>query len=316
MYQNFIGIDIGKENFVVAVHASKTVLTFSNDLAGFKKFYTEQKNVLSNGLVILETTGGYESAVIEYLQGKKVAVHRANTHQVKHFIRSMGRLGKSDAIDAKGLAHYGAERHATLSLFKAMPKQQRELYRMVLRRSQLTQLMVQEKNRLKSPGKDWLKNSIRPILKALKTEITRLEEAIRQLVEADEALKRYVEILKEIEGIGQITAVALLALMPELGTLNRRQAASMAGVAPHPYESGKHIGYRPVRGGRSTVKRTLFISAMSAMRSKGRLGKFYRDLIARGKKKMVALTALMRKIIIIANAKLKELRLLKTQLTT
>lgn len=116
-------------------------------------------------------------------------------------------------------------------------------------------------------------------------------------------------MVKEVAGLGKATATSLLALMPELGNLNRKQVASLAGVAPYPYESGKKIGYRKTYGGRADLKPVLFMSAMTASRSSGKLGTFYSKLVESGKKKMVAIIAVMRKIIVIANAKIRDLRL-------
>jgi transposase len=140
-----------------------------------------------------------------------------------------------------------------------------------------------------------------------------LETEINQLIQADPDKQAKQVILQEIDGIGPTTSNSLLALLPELGNVNRRQIASLVGVAPHPCESGKSVGYRQTQGGRQTVRSILFMAAMTAARSKGRLGEFYRKLIARGKKKMVALTALMRKIVVIANAKIRDWQLLKMQ---
>lgn len=117
MYQNFIGIDIGKADFFVAIHGTKEVNTFPNSEEGFKKLFDTHQTVLKGSLVVLETTGGYEMPLLRYLQARDVAVHRANTRKVKHFIRSYGQLGKSDTIDAQALSHYGAERHQHLELF-------------------------------------------------------------------------------------------------------------------------------------------------------------------------------------------------------
>lgn len=167
---------------------------------------------------------------------------------------------------------------------------------------------MQEKNRLKAPNNENLRASHQVFIDFIVTEISKIELIQKKLIAANAALSAKIDLLiKEVDGIGEVTAINLLNTLPELGTLNRRQIASLAGVAPHPYESGKKIGYRSVRGGREAVKTILFMSAMTASRTKGKLGDFYRGLIARGKKPMVALTALMRKIVVIANAKIKGL---------
>lgn len=203
-----------------------------------------------------------------------------------------------------GLAHYGVERHPSLELFKEHPRQ--KLLKLVLRRTELKQMLVQEKNRLKAPDLGDLKNSFKVIIEALEKQLLFIGEQIKEICSADIELKKQMSVLKTISGIADISAFALLALLPELGTVNRKQIASLAGVAPHHNESGNKVGYRFTRGGRSEVKPVLFMAAMAAARSHSELGEFYRKLIAAGKKKMVALVALMRKIVVIANARVRD----------
>lgn len=314
MYQNFVGIDIAKASFVAASHQQQTVKQYTNDPDGFKQFHKEYRDLLKNGLVILETTGGYEMSLIRFLQKHQYAVHRANTIKVKYFIRSLGKLGKSDNIDALGLAAYGFERQAKLNLFAENPG--KKLQKLVYRRNQLKQMLVQEKNRLKSPELDGLEKSYRLLITALEKEIERIQLQIDDICSNDPDLNAKKNVLKTVNGIGDIIATQLLALLPEIGQLNRKQIASLAGVAPHPNESGGKVGYRYTKGGRSEVKRVLFMAAMSASRSQSQLGKFYERLVGAGKKKMVALTALMRKIVVIANARMKEFLAIDGVLTT
>jgi len=308
VYHNFIGIDIGKDELYVAVYGENKVTIYNNNKSGFIKMFKALKPQLNNSLVVLENTGGYEAEVIRYLQIKRIDVHRADTRKVKSFIRSTGRLGKSDSIDAHGLSRYAKERHEELKLYEQMQGAARELLQVTNRRSELKQMLVQEKNRLQAPDNQGMKKSHQTFIDFLNIEIGKIEKLQKELVSANKELQAKVELLKnEVDGIGEITAINILSTLPELGTLNRRQIASLSGVAPHPYESGKKIGYRSTRGGREVVKKILFMAALTATRSKGRLGEFYRGLVARGKKPMVAITALMRKIIVIANAKIKTL---------
>ncbi len=304
MYQNFIGIDISKNDFYVGIHIGNEVNSFPNSTKGFTAFHKTHRKYLENGLVVLETTGGYEKALIRYLQNKKYDVHRANTRKVKHFIRSYGCLGKSDSIDALGLARYGFERHTSLSLYEA--PSDGHLRALVCRRIDLKRMIVQEKNRLQAPEKKSLKSSFMSVIEALKKEVKKLDEQIKKICEHNEKLQEQIAVLKSVPGIGEVVALQLITMMPELGKQNRKQIASLSGLAPHPNESGKKIGYRFTRGGRSTIKPILFMAAMAAARSQSKLGIFYQKLLAAGKKKMVALTALMRKIIVIANARMRD----------
>lgn len=304
MYQNFIGIDIGKTEIFVAIHRQPVVNTYTNDLTGFQQLHDDHALALANGLVVLETTGGYETALIQYLQKHAYSVHRANTRKVKNFIRSYGKLGKSDSIDAKMLAVYGLERHASLDLFIENPC--KKLLKLANRRSDLTQMLVQEKNRLQAPDQGDVLESIEAVIEVFKQQIKQIDDKIQQIYNQDELLTGKKEVLKTVPGLGDIISTNLLAFMPELGFADRRQIASLGGVAPHPNESGKKLGYRCTRGGRAQVKRMLFMAAMAAARSRSELGQFYERLVAAGKKKMVALTALMRKILVIANARLRD----------
>lgn len=307
-YQNFIGIDIGKFNFVAALHDSKKVRDYENNYRGMKAFIKDFQRELPTSLIVLETTGGYEMKFLITLYDKKYNVHRANTRKVKSFIRSFGNAAKTDVLDAKALALYGFERHQHLDIFTPVSKNFSTLYELVQRRKDLKQMLVAEKNRLKAPKNSGLiKKSCEIIIKNLVDQIEQITNQIQVVISSDSAFRARIEILKTIPGIGDITAQNLLALMPELGTMTRRQVASLAGLAPRANDSGKFQGYRHTAHGRDSIKPTLFLSAMAARNSHSPLKTFYDNLIARGKKKMVALTALMRKIIVIANARLKPL---------
>ena len=304
MYQNFIGIDISKDTFVAASHLSKVTNSYSNNKEGFEAFIKEYKPFLLNALIVLETTGGYELKQIEYLQEKQFAVHRANTRKVKHFIKSLGRLGKSDGIDAFGLSQYGYERSERLELF--VPNPRKKLEKLVERREDLKKMLVQEKNRLQSPDQTYLNKSFKKIIHVIESELKVIDREIENFFQANNDLQKKREVIETVSGIGKVISAQLVALLPELGKIDRKKIASLAGVAPHPYESGKKIGYRCTRGGRNNVKNILFMAALTACRSNSKLGDFYKKLISAGKKKMVALVALMRKILVIANARVKE----------
>ena len=304
MYQNFVGIDIGKFEFVSAVYGDKKAKTYENNHEGIVKFMNEQEKCLPEALTVLETTGGYEMALIRALQKKEYAVHRANTNKVKYFIRSLGQQSKTDHTDAQGLAHYGSERHAKLALYKESANQ--VLHKLILRREALTKMLTQEKNRLQCPEQDAVISSVKRSIDFFKSEILEIDTQIKAIYEEDEALQAQAEVLKTITGVGSVTASSLLAIMPELGTVNRKQIAALAGLAPYANDSGTKQGYRFTRGGRCSIKRVLYTSAMSTAKSKSPLGVFYRKLIDSGKPKKVALVAVMRKILVIANARMKE----------
>jgi len=308
-YHNFIGIDIGKFSFVINVYGEKVVTEFDNTNAGIRKFIVQYKGILSSSLSILETTGGYENNLLQFLSMKGYAVHRSDTRKVKNFIRSYGNAVKTDALDAKALALYGKERVDGLSLYESPPKQQKLLFQLSQRRMELKQMIVAEKNRLSGPDSNNIRNSCNTMIKAIEQEISRVTEEIQAISSQDEVISSKVKVLMTVAGIGEITALNLLILLPEIGSLSRRKIASLAGLAPRANDSGMFKGYRSVGHGRQGIKPILFLSAMAARNSKTDLKEFYDKLISRGKKKMVALTALMRKILVIANAKLKSITL-------
>lgn len=305
IYTNFIGIDIGKFSFVVSIHGAKTITEYENSSVGIAQFIEDNMAILPNSLCVIETTGGYELELTYSLLSHGYKVHRADTRKVKNFIRSFGSSAKTDALDAKALALYGYERKERLSLFEAQTMDSIELFQLVQRRKDLKAALVAEKNRLKSPTGNLIKGSIIIMINVLTEQLTVITEKIHLVVSRNKELKRRCDILKTIPGIGEIIAFELVILLPELGTLCRRKIASLAGVAPRANDSGKFSGYRRTGYGRGGVKPILFLAAMAARNSKTHLKEFYEKMINKGKKKMVALTALMRKILVIANARLK-----------
>lgn len=305
-YHHFIGIDIGKFTFVVVVHTQKDTKEYENTPTGICNFFKDHADLLDNALCILETTGGYELSLLYTLCSKQIKTHRADTRKVKSFIRSYGNTAKTDSLDAKALAKYGFERHEQLAIFTPQSKTSLELFALVQRRSDLKQMLVAEKNRLQGPVGATIKKSCTHMIETITSQINDITVQIQEMIAEDPLLREKQKILKTIPGIGDIVAFELLVLLPELGSLNRRQIASLAGLAPRANDSGKYKGYRRTGNGRSGIKPTLFLAAMAARNSKSSLKEFYEKLLSNGKQKMVALTALMRKILVIANARLKS----------
>ncbi len=307
LYNNFIGIDIGKFTFVIAIHGNKQSKEYQNNSEGITAFVKDHQNIIVNSLCILEVTGGYELELLTTLHKQDIKVHRANSRKVKNFIRSFGNDAKTDALDAKALAFYGFERANRLELFEPQSTKTIELCELAQRRNDLKHMLVAEKNRLQSPKPDFVKASCKAIIEVILKEMEEINEKINLLISENQLLQAKKDVIKTVPGIGNIVANELLIMLPELGTLDRRKIASLAGLAPKANDSGTLNGYRRVANGRNHVKPILFLAAMAARNSKSALKTFYEKLIAKGKKKMVALTALMRKIIVIANAKLRDL---------
>ena len=256
-------------------------------------------------LVICEPTGGYETVLIEECLRRGLAVHRADTRRLKAFIRSRGRVGKSDAIDAREMVAYGMERWASLSLWQAENPEEARLKALVRRRADLVAIRVAEQNRAMAPGGRELAVTFKAMLAAINRQIALLDKEIRMLMRS-EAFAARASIAMALTGIAETTAAALIATMPELGTLDRKKAAALAGLAPHPNESGNKIGYRRMRGGRPVMRTILFMPAMQAARGRGEFAAFYKRLVEAGKKPIVAIAAVMRKIVVTLNARFTE----------
>lgn len=302
-----MGIDIGKFNFFVAIHGRKTVKEYENTSTGIDQFLRDFKTELPGAFIVLEPTGGYELKLLLILCEQHFIVHRAHTRKVKNFIRSLGNQAKTDRLDAKSLCLYGLERSSSLERFNACSEHAMKLYELTQRKKDLKQMLVAEKNRLKSPRGNFVRSRIETMVSFLANEIDIITEEIDKLIKEDGILTAKKKVLKEIPGIGNLIANDLLVLLPELGRLSRREIASLAGLAPISKDSGKFTGYRRTGHGRGGIKPMLFLAAMAARNSKSHLRTYYETLTARGKNKMVALTALMRKILVIANARLKAM---------
>ncbi|MGP7797157.1 IS110 family transposase, partial [Sphingomonas sp. CLY1604] len=281
----FIGCDVGKAEIVVFDSRTERITRVRNTGTALADFAA----ALDPGaLVICEATGGYEALLLDALTGAGRAAHRADARKVKAFIRSFGTLGKTDAIDARALAHYGRERHDRLARWQPRDRQRDRLHRLVSARQDLVEQRVACKNRIQAPGMGDLAARLHRILAALDAEIAGIEADMQALIAACQPLRQAVDVLGGITGIGPVTAARLVALMPELGTLGRRQAAALAGLAPHPRQSGASDAYRATRGGRPGVKHTMFMAALTAARRHPDLNAFYRRLLANGKKPIVA----------------------------
>jgi len=309
-YIYYIGIDISKDFFDIVVHGeAKKSAQFKNNITGFKKFFNDYKEKLAESLVILEATGGYETQLLHFLSKKNIKVHRADPTKSKNFVRSLGQLAKTDRIDATALARYGFERHDRLAIFQMPEKEQEMLMAFLARRADLVAMRVQERNRRKHPNYAKTLFCVDQMLATLDAQIENINAKIEKLISESETLFNKVKVLTQVKGVGKQTAYTLIGAMPELGSLTRKQAASLAGCAPHPKDSGKTTGYRSIRGGRIQVKSALFMAAMSARNFNPQLKPFYERLVSNGKKPIVALTAIMRKIITILNAILRDYQL-------
>ena len=299
--QQCLGFDIAKDT--ITVSDGTTTRTIANQRRAIRAFLKGYKHI---DLVVCEPTGGHERLLLEECLRAGIACHRADTLKVKSFIRSYGTHGKSDAIDAGMLRGYGLERWAKLTLWQAPDADETSLRALVRRRQELIAMKVAEKNRAKAPGSRKLAASFQAVIKVFERQIQAIDAAMQELVDASRTLKPRAAICTAMDGLGPIVAAKLLATLPELGSMTRRKAAALAGVAPHPNDSGLKRGYRKIRGGRPDVRSTLFMPALRAAAGRGEFAAFYKRLVANGKKPMVAIAAVMRKIVVTLNARLRD----------
>ena len=296
----FIGCDVGKAVIVVFDAMSGRSHSIANAPQALSDFAA---GLEATCFVVCEATGGYENALLAALVAAGVPAHRADARKVKAFIRSFGTLGKTDAIDAKALARYGKDRCAELARWQA--RERLRLQALVLARRDMVRDRLAYANRRAAPGAEPAHAYLDAIVESFDGQIKALDADINALTAQCQPIAHAVKTLVAIKGVGAKTAAALIALMPELGSLPRRQAAALAGLAPHPKQSGETEAYRRTRGGRPEVKRVLFMAALSARKHNPNLKAFYERLVQAGKKSLVAITAIMRKLVVIANAKLR-----------
>lgn len=304
MPTRFIGCDVGKRTITVFDSADGRTRTVQNNPEALAALAT---TLDQHCFVICEATGGYEACLLAAMVQAKVLAHRADARKVKAFIRSFGILGKTDAIDARALACYGQERHARLARWQAPDAERERLQALVLTRRDLVAQRTAFRNRLAAPRSDIVKDYLETFLKNLDALIAQIETDIATIVQASTRLTKAVETLRTQKGLGKLIAPSLIALMPELGTISGKQAAALASLAPHPVQSGNSDAYRRTKGGRPELKQILCLAAFTAIKHDTVLKQVYERLIANGKKPIVAITAIMRKIIVIANARLRDL---------
>jgi transposase len=249
--------------------------------------------------VVLEATGGLEGAVITALAAAGLAVMRINPKRVRDFARAHGLLAKTDALDAYALALFGARMQPPLRAWPEAERQQ--LAAWVARQQQLVVERAGERTRLRQATEPQLRKSIERVIAFLGKELTLLEKQLATWVAQSETWKAQEALLRTAPGVGPKTALRLLAQLPELGHLNRREIAALVGLAPFACDSGKWRGKRRIRGGRSGVRAILYLASWTTVRTEGRLKQFYLRLVAAGKPKQVALIAIARKLLLALN---------------
>jgi len=299
--KNYIGIDVSKDTLDVAVHGNKQHWSFPNNEAGIKKIVLKLKG-LSAELVVLEATGGFEISLAADLGAAKIPTAVVNPRQIRDFAKSVGMLAKTDILDARIIARFAATVQPTPHPILGTEAQ--ELGAITARRRQIVNMITAEKNRLSTANKT-VKPRIRAHINWLEKELNDVNGTLRQKVKDSPIWREKDELLQSVPGVGPNLSITILAELPELGTLDRRQVAALVGVAPLNRDSGTLRGKRTIWGGRATVRTALYMAALSAKRFNPVIRRFYERLLAIGKAKKVALTACMRKLLTILNAMLR-----------
>ena len=298
----YVGIDVSKSCVDVAVRPTGQMWTISNDESGIRELVSRLK-ALDPAMVVLESTGGLELPSVAALAAAALPVAIVNPRQVRDFARATGTLAKTDALDAIALAHFADAVRPVVRPLKDAETQ--VLSSLVARRHQIVSIVVAEKNRLRSAI-----TAVRPRIEAhiawLEQELSDVDEGLRQTLRSSPVWREKDDILRSVPGVGEQLSLALLSQLPELGTLNRRQVAALVGVAPFNRDSGTLRGKRQIWGGRARLRAVLYMGAMVASRFNPVIQDFYQRLLAAGKPKKVALTACMRKLLVILNAMLKS----------
>lgn len=299
----FVGIDVAKDRLDVHVRPSGEAFAVTRDGEGLATL-TARLEALKPALIVLEATGGFEVTVASSLAAARLPLAVVNPRQIRDFARATGKLAKTDALDAAAIAHFAeairpeprpiADEHA------------QALGELVVRRRQVVEMIVAETNRRRQLSQRLLLRGVDRHLALLQKELTEIERELDDSIRGTPAWRANDDLLQSVPGIGNTVSRTLLAELPELGTLGRRQIAALVGVAPLNRDSGQMRGRRTTWGGRATVRTALYMAALVGIRHNPIISAFYKRLRRAGKPAKVALTACMRKLLTILNAMLRD----------
>lgn len=299
----FVGIDVSKDFLDAATSHGGDVRRFKNSDAGVQELL-EHLKPFKVVLVVMEATGGYQQLALAHLVTAGVPAVAVNPRQPRDFARSMGKLEKTDQVDARILALY-AER--VRPEVRPLPDEKtRELDEILGRRRQIIEMLTAERNRHDQARSSGVRKDIKEHIEWLKKRLRSTDNELKENVEKHPAWNAKMELLKAVPGVGRVTVLTLLGALPELGTLNRKQIAKLVGLAPLCNDSGRHRGKRSIWGGRAEVRAVLYMATVVATQRNDVIKTFYARLLAAGKPKKVALVASMRKLLTILNAMLRD----------
>ena len=299
----YVGIDVSKEKLDLARSDSPQVVSFPNDEQGIARI-VELLSAARPVMVVVESTGALERALVEALLGAELPVALVHPGRVRYFAKGLGVLAKSDRIDAAMLVEFG--RKAAPRLLKKRSENEAELRDLVACRRQLSVSRVQQSNRRGVTASKSALRSIDAVLKTLDRQIDSLDAQIRKLIDADDEFKHLDGLLQGVPGVGPTLSATLAAEVRELGEADRREVCALVGVAPFDDDSGKHKGRRCIRGGRSAVRCVLYMAAVAAMRCNPVIKAFAQRLAEAGKESKVVIVACMRKLLSLLNAMARD----------
>lgn len=300
--KEYVGIDVAKDSLDLAAHVSQKQWTFPNDSPGIDQAVSSLREI-SPVLVVIEATGGIELPIAAAIAAAGLPVAVVNPRQARDFAKATGKLAKTDSLDARALAHFAS---AVSPTPRPLPDSTAQEFTAILtRRRQLVEMLTAEKNRFLTAQRP-MRERIQAHISWLEQELADINKELGESLRQSSVWREKDTLLRSVPGVGPVLSATLLAQLPELGGLNRRQIAALEGVAPLNRDSGKFRGQRTTWGGRATVRTVLYMATLSATRTNPVISAFYQRLCAAGKPKKVALTASMRKLVTILNSMIKH----------
>lgn len=301
--KSYVGIDVSKACLDVAVLPNGELFSVSNEKAGFRELVSHLDDSESC-LIVMESSGGFERPAAAFLMAKGIDVAVVNPRQPRDFAKAIGKLAKTDAIDAGILARFA---EAVRPEPKLLPEEDTAVLNETLdRRRQLVELLNIENNRLHTATTKVVKRRLRAHIRWLEKEISRIDEELEKMVANSPAFQEDEKLLRSVPGVGPVLSRTLLAELPELGTLSRKRVAALVGVAPLNFDSGTLRGERKIWGGRARIRTALYMATLAAVKHNPVLKEFYSRLVAAGKPSKVALVACMRKLLTILNSMTRD----------
>ncbi len=297
----FVGIDVSKAWLDLAVHEQQETSRFSNEEAGIAKLVQELKKRKPK-LVVLEPTGGFEMLLVAELSQASLPVAVVNAKRVRDFAKATGQIAKTDKLDARVLAHFAAAVQPEVRSLRS--EEEEQLTALLTRRRQVLDMLSVEKNRLVTVRAK-MRADVQAHIQWLSKNLKELDQEMEEFVKGSPIWNEKDSLLQSVPGVGPVTSATLLGMLPELGLLNRQEIAALVGVAPLNKDSGKKKGKRRIYGGRADVRSVLYMAALAAKKHNPWIRTFYTRLLQHGKEKKVALTACMRKLLVILNAMLR-----------